>query len=318
MTDRYILQLTTNRGHRLQAFANDSITSEIRDSGVYDQWTLLAIEHLLSNMNADICLDVGANIGNHAVVIAQHCRQLHAFEPVPFIFEVLQANLQNNADNARAHCVALSDENSVATIHIDPGGNLGKSTMLSSEGLSSEGLSSEGLASTPLSSKALSSTPLSGESSDSGLAGSNATTGSIEITAVRGDQQVTDLDGSIDFIKIDVEGFEPRVIKGLQQTIRKHQPVLLLEWNSSQTRKGFDDADLFAMPLDGYQYYSLTHRRSKQVSGRGLKGALKRALVKVSRSDDWCVHPFNAELSYPNVLMFPRKWQALAEGLPVN
>ncbi len=308
MTDRSILQLTTNRGHRLQAFANDSITSEIRDSGVYDQWTLLAIEHLLSNMNADICLDVGANIGNHAVVIAQHCRQLHAFEPVPFIFEVLQANLQNNADNARAHCVALSDENSVATIHIDPGGNLGKSTMLSSEGLSSEGLSS----------KALSSTPLSGESSDSGLEESNATTGSIEITAVCGDQQVTDLDGSIDFIKIDVEGFEPRVIKGLQQTIRKHQPVLLLEWNSSQTRKGFDDADLFAMPLDGYQYYSLTHRRSKQVSGRGLKGALKRALVKVSRSDDWCVHPFNAELSYPNVLMFPRKWQALAEGLPVN
>lgn len=93
MTGRSTLQLTTNRGHRLQAFADDSITREIRDSGVYDQWTLLAIEHLLKNMNADTCLDVGANIGNHAVVIAQHCRQLHAFEPVPFIFEIGRAHV---------------------------------------------------------------------------------------------------------------------------------------------------------------------------------------------------------------------------------
>lgn len=283
MTGRATLELTTNRSHRLQAFRNDSITNEIRNNGVYDQWTLLAIEYLLKKMDADVCLDVGANIGNHAVVIAQHCKQLHAFEPVPFIFEVLRSNLQHNADNGNAYCVALSDEDSVASIHIDPDGNLGKSTMLSAGGVDTQ------------------------QASDS-----------IEISAVRGDELVSSLAGSIDFIKIDVEGFEPRVIKGLQQTIRKHQPVLLLEWNSSQTRKGFDDADLFTMPLGGYQSYSLTHRRSKQVSGRGFKGALKRAMVKISNSDSWCVRPFNTELSYPNILMFPPRWQALAAGLPVN
>lgn len=275
-TERSTVQLTTDRGHQLQAFAGDSITSDIRELGVYDQWTLLAIEHLLAAISADVCLDVGANIGNHAVVMAQHCRQLHAFEPVPFIFDVLQQNLERNTTNAVAHNVALSEQSGVSQISVDRGGNLGKSTMLSAA----------------------------------------AGTELIDITAERGDECVADISGSIDFIKIDVEGFEPRVIQGLQQTIKKHQPVLLLEWNSAQTRQGFVDAELFSVPLQGYQYRSLTHRRSKQVSGRGLTGALRRALVKATNSNRWCVRSFDAELSYPNVLMFPQKWQSLAAALP--
>lgn len=274
--ERSTVQLTTDRGHQLLAFADDSITSEIRDLGLYDQWTLLAIEHLLNAINADICLDVGANIGNHAVVMAQHCRQLHAFEPVPFIFDVLKQNLKHNSSNAIAHNVALSELGGVSRISVDGGGNLGKSTMLSA------------------------------------AAGAEL----IDITAERGDDCIAEISGSIDFIKIDVEGFEPRVIQGLQQTIQKHQPILLLEWNSEQTKHGFVDADLFSVPLQGYQYHSLTHRRSKQVSGRGLKGAVKRALVKASNSNNWCLHTFDAALSYPNVLMFPQKWQSLAAALP--
>ena len=39
-----------------------------------------------------------------------------------------------------------------------------------------------------------------------------------------------DLDGC-DFIKIDVEGFEPLVLLGAEETIRKYKPVILFEKN---------------------------------------------------------------------------------------
>lgn len=276
LVDRLTVSLTTNRGHKLQAFVDDAITNEIRDAGVYDHWTLSAIEHLLQRIDADVCLDVGANIGNHSVVMAQHCRQLHAFEPIPFIFEVLRKNLDINTTNVKAHCIALSNEQSLQNIYVDPAGNLGKSSMLN-------------------------------DNADSD--------NSIEISAVCGDEFLSGIKGSVDFVKIDVEGFEPRVVQGLQQTIVESQPVILLEWNSSQTRTGFAESDLFTRPLEGYRCYSLTHRKSKQVSGRGLTGAIKRAWVGATKSDGWCLRSFDLQRSYPNVLMIPRKWHSLVASM---
>lgn len=36
----------------------------------------------------------------------------------------------------------------------------------------------------------------------------------------------------VDFIKVDVEGFEPQVLKGALQTIERFNPIIYLEFNS--------------------------------------------------------------------------------------
>ncbi|MFK7997212.1 MAG: FkbM family methyltransferase [Granulosicoccus sp.] len=273
--NRPITEVSTCHGNQLFAFEGDAITEEIRSQGVYDRWTLEALVDILQHIDADVCLDVGANIGNHAVVMADHCKKLYSFEPVPFIFDVLQKNLQSRSDRATAICLALSDKEQTTSITVPTEGNLGKSTMLS------------------------------------GQSGEN-----IDIRSQRGDDFLELEDGHIDFIKIDVEGLEPNVIAGLQHTIEKHQPVILLEWNSEQTREGFTQLSLFKSPLAAYQPYSLTHRRSRQISGRGLSGSLRRLTIKLMDSNGWRLASFTFDNDYPNVLLVPKKWQSLVTTLP--
>jgi FkbM family methyltransferase len=50
------------------------------------------------------------------------------------------------------------------------------------------------------------------------------------VQAVRGDDLLAG-EQRIDFIKLDVEGHEPFVLKGLSSTLRKHKPLVLCEYN---------------------------------------------------------------------------------------
>lgn len=49
-----------------------------------------------------------------------------------------------------------------------------------------------------------------------------------------------------DFIKIDVEGWEPRALKGMRRTIKKHRPKVFIEVNNGALEKnGFSNRDIF-------------------------------------------------------------------------
>ena len=68
-----------------------------------------------------IVFDVGANIGLFAVHLARTIPdvRIHAFEPIPDLFEGLTRNLAEHAPAAHAHNVALSDRAGQATFTFD-------------------------------------------------------------------------------------------------------------------------------------------------------------------------------------------------------
>jgi len=54
--------------------------------------------------------------------------------------------------------------------------------------------------------------------------------------------------GRCDFMKLDCEGYEPRALRGAQNTIAQHRPVMLIEINDEALRRqGYSSEELIAM-----------------------------------------------------------------------
>ncbi|WP_157747635.1 FkbM family methyltransferase [Cohaesibacter sp. ES.047] len=65
------------------------------------------LESLKSRIQEDaIILDIGANIGNHAVYWGRHthAKHIYCFEPVPETFSILERNVALNALEGRVDC----------------------------------------------------------------------------------------------------------------------------------------------------------------------------------------------------------------------
>jgi FkbM family methyltransferase len=142
--------------------------------------------------NNSVCFDIGANIGETTLNFARLAREgkVYSFEPVPFLFERLQTNVSfNNFPNIFLNNLALSDKKEQLFFE-------------SSKNHNSSGIS---LQKHPTSrSQAVNSTTI-----DSFVEENNIT--------------------HIDFMKIDVEGFESLVIKGGMRTLKKFMPVIFME-----------------------------------------------------------------------------------------
>lgn len=66
-------------------------------------------------------------------------------------------------------------------------------------------------------------------------------------------------ESQVDFIKVDVEGFELNVMRGARETLARHAPAVLLEVESRWTaRFGYRPEDIFAFMAEaGYTYQTL-------------------------------------------------------------
>jgi len=68
-------------------------------------------------------------------------------------------------------------------------------------------------------------------------------------------------------VKIDVEGGELAVVAGMQRTLERHRPVLLVEVNEASARE-------LARTLEGYSGFRVGRGLEPLASGRGLFNAL--------------------------------------------
>lgn len=139
-----------------------------------------------------VCFDIGANIGETTLNFAQLAKngKVYSFEPVPFLYERLTTNVGlNTFKNIELHNLAISDN--------------------------SDDLFFEA--------------PKNRNSSGISLTKENSNT-SMRVASNTLDEFVSSKQiEKIDFIKIDVEGFENYVINGAKQTLKKFKPMLFVE-----------------------------------------------------------------------------------------
>jgi len=139
--------------------------------------------------------DIGANVGCTAILFGQIADEVVAFEPLPSTFAFLQANVRR------------SGLQNVRMVNCGLGQKVGRERVL----FSPENRSGAVVV------------------SDSGLHSAGAVQ---EIEVRRLDDEVGRLDvGRIDFIKLDVEGFERSVLEGARDTLERYRPVVQLELN---------------------------------------------------------------------------------------
>jgi FkbM family methyltransferase len=143
--------------------------------------------------NATI-LDIGANIGNHTVYFGKICRvkKIYSFEPVAATYAILLKNIELNH---------LRDV--VSTFNLGLGNRNGSAYLCSSmpESIGSQSINYV----------------------------ANGDSGSGLVLRRLDDIEAITKESKINFIKIDVEGFELEVLKGAERTIAKHLPVVFVE-----------------------------------------------------------------------------------------
>jgi len=157
---------------------------------------------LINANSMDTLVDVGANIGVYSVLLNVNTtiRETLAFEPVKCNYNQLCGNIFVNNLNAKVTAInkALSDHNRESKIHIDP-----ESTGVSRMDL--EGATRK----------------------------SETFTKEEAITCVKLDDIYNFSERKI-FIKIDVEGHEIHVIRGMKKTLSKNKVVVQVELLSSE------------------------------------------------------------------------------------
>ena len=151
-----------------------------------------------------ICLDVGANIGHIALRMAQLGAVVHAFEPAPPVYQILELNSQRNGFlNLFIHPLALSDRDGEALIaYARPEvENQGMGSIVNMKNLVVSEVTS--------------------------------------VPAMRLDTftQKHSL-ARIDFIKLDVQGAEPLFWLGSEKTISKHKPIVVTEISGEDLNAG--------------------------------------------------------------------------------
>lgn len=195
-------------------------------------------------------VDVGGNTGLYAYYLSKLVRSVHVFEPNPICLQRLERVRRRNMV---IHEVALSDHRGEATMRFDPG-NDGVGTIEERNRLDNN----PGIQSV------------------------------VERTV-----KVCPLDdlhlADVGFMKVDVEGHEPSVVRGALRLIEAQKPVLLIEIERRHNATAFEEIEDLLSPF-GYS--------PRRLSESGMVPVLR------SEIDGLQVLPMSSDHPYINNFFF--------------
>jgi len=211
----------TNEDIAIYTSADSYIEYSILSTGTYEDEINKLIR--VSLKNGGNALDIGGNIGLQSIRMAQCAGpggSVFAFEPLEYLRDKFNRNVSlNKVNNITLFPYALSDLESEADFAISPGSwNQGAFS----------------------------------------LGGNSGGTGVQHVLIKVADDlpEIQDL-ASLDLIKIDVEGFEYQVLRGLTKTLHKHKPRIIFEYDNNYWKKsGQNIADCYTyLQSMGYTIY---------------------------------------------------------------
>ena len=203
----------------------------------YDHPTQMLLTEALRS--GDRMVDVGANIGMvtlHAASLVGPGGRVDAFEPNPLCQGRIEAHLaRNGIEQVELHRVALSDQHGTLILRTLPD-HTGTATLAELTDEDKKHFTVE-----------------------------------ISVPVEVGDEVLGRDTRPVDLIKVDVEGFECRALRGMENVLRRWRPPVLTEVISEWlVRAGSSPADLLdLMAGHGYRGYRMGQTR------RGLRQILK-------------------------------------------
>ena len=201
--DSHHKEFQNKRGSRFATYINERMSNEMTFNIYYERRLLDAIKEFLQLKEISLAdktvLDIGSNVGNHAIYFSKFSKKIICFEPEELNFKILKINTSFNKNKFECKNFGLSDENKEFLLYLNTF-NSGNNSINEVKIKGDEVLAPQ------------------------------------KIKVYRLDD--LELTEEIGLIKIDVEGLETNVIKGGIKTILKNKPVILFESNKNEFTNG--------------------------------------------------------------------------------
>ena len=233
-------------GLKYKGNLNNNIDANVFFYGAFEKPLLFFLRDTLNALITEtpeaIFMDIGANVGHHSIFLSKFASQVLAFEPYPKVnMQFKQQIAHNNISNIQIFEIGLSDRRETLNYYAPTGNN-------------------EGI----------------GSFDESSIGKGNTSYGKLELQ--EGDQVIeSDSWKDIKLIKIDVEGFEKKVIKGLTRTIEEERPVIVCEITYGQQLSFVSIEELSSYLPQNYEILTFNTRKLD-----GSKDKRKGSLAKRS------------------------------------
>jgi len=178
-------------------------------------------------------LDIGANIGWTALCLAGIASEgrVIGFEPDPVNFDRCQSNVErNDLKNIQVYSLALGDHPGSVPMEVRTPSNRGGNRI-------APGVTTAGKM--------------------------------VEVMRLDDFLSTHPLD-RVDLIKMDVEGFEVRVLRGAEKTLRLFKPTLFIEVDDNNLRDQGDSASLLVRFLEQLGYANILQAETSQPVSSGM------------------------------------------------